>query len=131
MVAHDPGSDPADRTFARWFDGVEKIVFSSTLTVANWSNAHIVNDHPANVVRALRRQEGGDIVVLASQSIIRSLLDADEVNRLSVNLAPEIVGAGTRLFTDGLPASSWTLASHSASDSGALSIFYDRKRSER
>src|ERR1039457_6817302 len=54
------------------------------------------------VVRNLRRHGSGDIVVLASQSIIRALLAADEVDRLSLNLAPEIVGAGARLFPDGL-----------------------------
>jgi dihydrofolate reductase len=125
-VAQDPDADPADRTFARWLDEVEKIVFSSTLAAA-WTNARIVNDDPATVVRGLRRQDGGDIVVLASQSIIRCLLEADEVDRLSINLAPEIVGAGTHLFTDGLRPSSWSVAGHSTSDSGALWLLYDRK----
>src|SRR5579875_2341005 len=36
-VAQDPGSDSADRAFARWLDGVEKIVFSTTLTAATWA----------------------------------------------------------------------------------------------
>jgi dihydrofolate reductase len=128
QVVHDDSADPRDRAFARWLDGVEKIVFSTTATEASWTNARIVHDEPATVVRALRSQEGGDIVVLASQSIIRSLLSTDEVDLLSINLAPEIVGAGARLFEDGLPNSSWALADQMVSDTSAIWLYYVRRR---
>jgi dihydrofolate reductase len=87
-----------------------------------------VSGDPATVVRDLRGQDGGDIWVLASQSVIRQLLDAGEVDRLSINLAPELVGGGDRLFGDGLPASSWSLTDLTTSDSGAIWLIYDRKR---
>jgi dihydrofolate reductase len=128
-VARDEGAEPRDRTFAQWLDRVEKVVFSSTLREAAWGNSRLVNEEAAAVVRDLRQQEGGDIVVLASQSIIRALLQAGEVDRLSINLAPELVGAGARLLEDGLPASSWALAGVAPSDSGAVWLHYDRKRS--
>jgi dihydrofolate reductase len=129
-VAHDEQADPRDRNFAQWLDGVEKVVFSSSLHEASCPNTRVVNDDAADVVRNLRRQGGGDIVVLASQSIIRALLEADEVDRLSLNLAPEIVGGGTRLFADGLPTSSWSLDDAHTSDSGAIWLYYDRKRTD-
>jgi len=127
-VAQDEHAEPRDRAFAQWLDQVEKVVFSSTLHEAPWNNSRIVTDDPATVVRALRAQSGGDIVILASQSIIRALLEADEVDRLSVNLAPELVGGGARLFQDGLPASSWTLSDSMISASGAIWLYYNRKR---
>ena len=97
---------------------------------SSWSNSRLVNDEATAVVRALRQQDGGDIVILASQSIIQALLEADEVDRLSINLAPVIVGAGTRLFQDGMPTSSWVLTDHVPSTSGAVWLYYDRQRSE-
>jgi len=127
-VAQDANADPRDRAFAQWLDRVEKVALSSTLKAAVWNNSRLVSDDPVTVVRALRVQNGGDIVVLASQSIIRALLEADEVDRLSINLAPELVGAGTRLFQDGLPASSWALTDIMTSASGAVWLYYDRKR---
>ncbi len=63
------------------------------------------NADPAQVVRELREQEGGDIIVLASSSVIRSLMRADELDRLSFTLCPEIVGGGARLLEEGLPPS--------------------------
>jgi dihydrofolate reductase len=129
-VAKDEDAEPRDRTFAQWLDKVEKVVFSSTLEDAPWQNSRIVNDDAAKVVRELRQQEGGDIVVLASQSVIRALLAADEVDRFSINLAPELVGGGTRLFEDGMPASSWTLTDMATSESGAVWMYYDRIRKD-
>jgi dihydrofolate reductase len=129
-VGQDVQADPRDRNFAQWLDRVEKVVLSSTLQATSWSNSRLVNGDAAAVVHDLRQQDGGDIVVLASQSIILALLAADEVDRLSLNLAPEIVGAGRRLFPDGLPASTWSLHHIHPSDSGAIWAYYDRKRAE-
>lgn len=129
-VAEDESADPRDRAFAQWLNSVEKVVFSTTLTEAPWRNSRVVAADPAEVVRELRRQDGGDIVVLSSSSVIRALLEAGELDRLSITLAPELVGAGPRLFTDGLPAASWRLMSTSRTASGALCLLYDRVRDD-
>lgn len=76
----------------------------------------------------MRQQPGSDIVAQNSSSIIRALLDADEIDRLSITLCPELVGGGARLFDDGLPMTSWSLTDLSTSDSGALCLIYDRRR---
>lgn len=127
-VAKDDNADPRDRTFAQWLDSVEKVVFSSTLTEASWANSRITDADPAAVARQLRQQPGGDIIVLASSSVIKALLDAGELDRLSITLCPELVGGGARLFTDGLPATSWSLTDLSTTESGAICLFYDRTR---
>jgi dihydrofolate reductase len=126
-VAKDENADPRDRTFARWLDAVEKLVFSSTLPETEWSNSRVVAGEPAAVVQELRQEDGGDIVVLSSSSVIRSLLQAGELDRLSIMLCPEIVGGGARLFDDDLPSSGWTLAEATTHDTGAINLLYDRK----
>jgi dihydrofolate reductase len=131
MVANDESADPRDRAFSKWLSAVEKIVFSSTLKEATWQNSRIVDTDPAAVVKELRQQPGGDIIVLASGSVIKNLIQADELDRLSITLCPELVGGGTRLFEDGLPSSSWSLRKSVVSESGALSLLYDRIREEK
>lgn len=106
----------------------EKIVFSSTLQECAWENACIVNRDPAAVVQDLRQREGGDIIVLASSSIIKSLLQADLLDRLSITLCPEIAGSGARLLEDGIAPSSWSLQQSTMTESGALCLIYDRVR---
>lgn len=127
-VADNKEADPRDRAFSRWLNSVEKIVFSSTLKDATWENSRMLDADPASVVEDLRKQKGGDIIVLASSSIIKRLLEADSLDRLSITLCPEIAGGGARLFEDGLPASSWTLRQSNKAESGALCLLYDRAR---
>ena len=76
-------------------------------------------------VRQLRTEPGGDIIVMSSTSLIRALLAAGEIDRLTLNLAPTIVGGGVCLFDDDVPSSSWTLTSADRSDTGALYLTYD------
>ena len=127
-VADNPDADPRDRAFAQWLNAVDKVVFSTTLQEAGWPNSRIVADDPAAEVRRLRKQGGGDIIILASASIIRNLLAAGEVDRLSITLCPALAGGGARLFGDDLPGSAWSLAETTPTDSGAICLLYDRKR---
>ena len=127
-VAADEAADPADRAFSRWLNSVEKVVFSTTLASAEWDNARVTVDDPASTVKELRGQDGGDIVVLASASVIRALTEAGELDRLSVTLCPELVGGGASLFRDGPAGSSWSLVDSTPTESGALCLLYDRVR---
>lgn len=125
-VAKDDNADPRDRAFSQWQNDTEKIVFSSTLTEAPWENSRLADADPADVVKQLRGQPGGDIIVLASSSVIKALLAADELDRLSITLCPEVSGGGDRLFDDGLPTTSWSLTDLSTTESGAICLIYDR-----
>ena len=130
-VADDEGADPRDRAFAQWLNEAEKVVVSHTLTEVGWRNSRVLADDPAEIVRRLRKEEGGDIVVLASGSLIRGLLEAGELDRLSITLCPELVGAGARLFGDGPAGSSWSLARARPTGTGALCLLYELIRPGR
>lgn len=129
-VAADENADPRDRAFGQWLDDVEKVVFSSTLTEAPWQHSRIADADPVATVKHLHEQDGGDIVVLASGSVIKALLAADAVDRILITQCPEIAGGGARLFEDGLTASNWSLTDLSSTESGALYLIYDRVRGE-
>jgi dihydrofolate reductase len=124
-VAGDEDADPRDRLFARWLNEAEKLVLSGTPAEPGWRNTRVADDDPAEAVRRLRTEEGGDIVVLASHGIIRRLLEAGELDRLSITLCPELIGTGARLFGDGPAGSSWSLAEARPTGSGALCLRYD------
>jgi dihydrofolate reductase len=130
-VADDESADPRDRAYGAWMRDTEKVVLSTTLQEAPWSNTRIYAEPAAQVVERLRAQAGGDIVVFSSASVIKELLAADQVDRLSFTVFPEILGGGARLFEDGLPASTWTLAHATAGDHGVLSVAYERENSHR
>ena len=125
-VAVDETADPRDRNIARWLDDVEKVVFSTTMTDATWANSRIAERGPVEEVRQLRGTDGGYILVVNSVSIIRQLLAGEQVDRLLIDLVPEVAGGGATLFEDGLPPSSWSLTDAVTAADGALLLTYDR-----
>ena len=127
-VADDPTADPRDRAYARWLVDTEKVVFSTTMTTAPWPRTRLVSGSVADTVAALRTAGTGEILVNSSPSLIKPLLAADLVDRLYLMVLPTVVGAGQRLFEDGLPASTWTLTRLDAGDTGELALVYDRLR---
>jgi dihydrofolate reductase len=127
-VGQDDNADPRDRAYGQWIEKVEKIIFSTTQTETDWNNARIVNDDPVKIIKELRAQPGGDIVVNNSLSLIRALLAADELDRLIVTLCPELSGGGMRMFQDEFPATSWALNDVTPTDSGAVVLIYNRRR---
>ncbi|TDD13636.1 riboflavin biosynthesis protein RibD [Kribbella turkmenica] len=122
------GADSRDEAFAKWLVATDKVVLSSTLTEAPWERTTVVNKPTADVVDELKATEGGDIVVFSSASVIKALLAADKVDRLALMIFPIFLGAGPRLFEDGLPEARWRLTSQSSGEQGALALVYDRVR---
>ena len=123
-MAGDDDADPRDRAVARWLNQADKVVVSRTLTEASWPGSRVMADDPAEVVRRLRKEEGGDIVVLASASVIRGLLRPASSTG-SASPCARTGRAGARLFGDGQAGSSWALTEVTPTGSGALCLLYD------
>jgi dihydrofolate reductase len=125
-IVADETADPRDRNIARWLDDVEKVVFTTTMTDAPWTNSRVAKGGPVEEVEQLRSTDGGDILVVNSVSIIRQLLAGEQLDRLLIDLVPEVSGGGATLFEDGVPRSSWSLTDAVTADDGALLLTYDR-----
>ncbi|WP_162564377.1 MULTISPECIES: dihydrofolate reductase family protein [Microbacterium] len=127
MIGADPATHPKDKAFADWLTGVDKVVLSSTGT-SSWPDARVRAGDTAAIVRELRGEPGGDILILSSVSIMRALLAAGEIDVLSIVYVPEILSGGRRLWETDLPRSSWRLADSTVSSSGAIVARYERVR---
>ncbi len=127
--AKAPDSLARDRDFVTWLNTVEKIVFSRTLQAAAWSNARIAKQDLESEVLDAKRAPGRDILVLNSASIIQALLNADLVDELQISVMPAVLGTGLRLFSEGLPRSTWTLlGSTTTPTTGGVGLRYSRQR---
>ncbi|GAA4020324.1 dihydrofolate reductase family protein [Allokutzneria multivorans] len=122
------GVDARDEAYAKWLVATDKVVLSSTLGTAPWERTTVVDKPTAEVIADLRAQDGGDIVVFSSVSVIKALLAADEVDRLALMIFPIFLGGGPRMFDGTLPEGRWKLVSQSTSDNGAVALVYDRLR---
>ncbi|MBG0565797.1 dihydrofolate reductase family protein [Actinoplanes aureus] len=89
-----------DEPMAGPVNTIPKTVCSTTLTRAPWGEhapAAIVPDAVAHV-RSRRDSQKGDTIVWGSVRLMRSLLEAGEVDLLELFVAPVALGAGTPLL---------------------------------
>ena len=107
--------------FADQMNAIKKYVVSSTLTPADvtWENAELIAaDGALDAIRALRSQEGGDLSIMGSATLARSLLAADLVDELNLMIEPVSLGGGKRLFPDDGSARVFELVSTTLAGTG-------------
>ncbi len=96
-VARNQSESEAINEFARVFDALDKVVFSTTLPRVDGNHTRIVRTNLAEEVVALKQQPGKDICVgslsLASQLSARGL-----INEYRFVVHPVVAGKGPRLF---------------------------------
>ena len=103
-----------------------KHVASRTLDAVEWETARLVEGDVGDAVRALKAEDGGELQVHGSAGLVQTLLAEDLVDELRLVVAPAVLGAGKRLFGEGVHPGGWRLASSSATPSGVLLCTYTR-----
>ena len=79
-------------------------------------------------VNALRERDGGDVNVMGSAQLVRSLLEADLVDEMNLMIEPIVLGGGKTIFpTDGT-ARPFELVSSTPSTTGVQVSRYQRAR---
>jgi dihydrofolate reductase len=114
----DPNAEPLN-------DGL-KVVFSRTLTTADWANTTIASGDLAEEVNKLRQGGDGYIIVGGGISFWRALARLDLIDEYRMTMVPYVAGEGTRFFEDNTSIA-FDLASSTPYASG-LQLEYQRQR---
>jgi dihydrofolate reductase len=95
------GGDP---TFAR-MDELPKVVFSKSLEPPlTWTNTALVSEDVATAVPAMKNEPGDPLRVIGSLTLVRSLFQQGQVDRLRLMLFPQILGnSGQERILQDLP----------------------------
>ncbi len=83
-------------------NALPKVVFSSTLTELDWSNARVSGRQVQEEIPELKAQPGKDIVVFGGVSFARSLAAHGLIDEYRINVQPVALGDGLPLL-QGLP----------------------------
>ena len=87
------GGELADK-----LNSLPKYVVSSTLKDPAWNNSTVLRGDVVDEVSKLRHELDGEIVVLGSAQLARTLIEHDLVDELRLMIYPVVLGAGARLF---------------------------------
>jgi dihydrofolate reductase len=113
--------------FADQMNAIDKHVVTGTLSAADitWPNSHVIAPEGAmDTIAALRATAGGDLAVMGSPTLVRSLLAAGLVDELNLMIEPVLLGGGKRIFTDDGVARPLELVDVQAAPTGVLVCTY-------
>lgn len=117
-VSKDEGADEMNR--------ILKYVVSTTLQKADWNNSRLIKDDVVSEIRALKQQDGKDILVYGSANLIQTLIQHDLIDRYHLLVYPVVVGKGKRLFKEGTATTLRLVESRSLG--GVVAMVYEPER---
>jgi dihydrofolate reductase len=121
FAAFWPGQ--SDDGFANPINKMPKYVVSRSLQKVEWNNSHILRD-VAKDVAALKKSDGGDILVYGSATLVKDLIHHDLIDELRLMVFPLSIGGGLRIFDDNRELKKFKLKQSRAFDNGILILEY-------
>lgn len=89
------GTGPAAEVrFARVLESKPKYVVSRREPAAGWKTSRLGLDHAGSEIRALKRDTSGTLLLVASPSLARALLQAGLIDEYHLAIQPIVVGHG-------------------------------------
>jgi dihydrofolate reductase len=113
--------------FADRMNEIPKYVVSRSLTQDDlrWTNSTLLPaDDLAGEVGRLRERDGGDLQVMGSLTLARTLVGHDLVDEYRLMIEPILLGGGKRIFPDDGQARTLELVSSSTSGTGVHICVY-------
>lgn len=125
FAAHWPtAEDGDDAEIARQFNAATKYVATRSLTTLDWQYS-IALRNAVSAVTELKKQHGPDLLIQGSGTLIRDLLGAGLIDRLTLLVFPVMLGDGKRLFGPETGSSAMTLIRSRTSPSGVVISTYE------
>ena len=125
MFSHWP-KQTDDNPFTPLLNERQKYVASTTLgDPLEWQNSTLLDgDVPARVAE-LKQQPGGDIAILGSGELVRSLMPHELIDQFVLTIHPLVLGSGIRLFPDDGPYARLQLVHSEPTSTGVLIAVYE------
>jgi dihydrofolate reductase len=102
----------------------EKLVFSTTLTDADWSGTTVARGEAIEHVAELKAAPGKEVLVIGSAHLTADLARAGVLDELRIMIFPIVLGQGRSLFEDLRNRLSLTLLRVRQFDSGNVLLTY-------
>jgi dihydrofolate reductase len=130
MAAYWPTdqAEANDPAIASRMNTKPKLVFSTTLEHAAWSNTTIVVGDAVERIDAVTTAPGGDLLVIGSAHLTAGFVAAGVLDELRIMVAPVVIGQGRSLFEDLPDRVRLDLARVRQFDSGSVLLTYRPSR---
>jgi dihydrofolate reductase len=126
MKAHWPteAGRTTEPTVAAQMTRMPKFVFSRTMTSTDWANTTFLSGNPVTEMERLKAEDGPDLTILGSGSIVRQLAAAKLIDGYMLMLNPIVLGGGRTLFEGLADSQTFKLANAMPFKSGNVLLNY-------
>jgi dihydrofolate reductase len=90
----------SDDAYAKPMNEIPKVVFSKTLTRADWATTTIASGDLADEVAELKNEPGGDVIVYGGYTLAQALTRENLVDEYRLITRPVALGSGEPMFKD-------------------------------
>ena len=122
-VPDKPDVSEGEKAYALKLNAMRKLVFSTTLERAEWSNSQLFRQIDPEEISKFKEQEGKDILIYGSASIVQQFSKLGLIDEYQLLVHPVALGGGKPLFTDTVKLK---LASAKPFSSGVVLMTYQR-----
>jgi dihydrofolate reductase len=129
FAAYWPDKTNEDDPYADYINAAQKFVVSTTLKSVEWRNSTLITGNVAEELTKLKQQPGKDIAIIGSPTLMRSMLRDGLLDRLDLHVFPVVLGAGKRLFEEGIGELPLELVDSRVYKTGVVSLSYGPARS--
>ena len=125
---HRPGQrSPEMQAMAKFINDAVKIVFSRTLKDVKWKNSRLFKKFLPYEVEALKREQGADMMIFGSGSIVSQLAEHDLIDEYQFIVGPVILGDGRPLISGVSKKTPLKLTEAKTYKSGNVKLRYTRQ----
>jgi dihydrofolate reductase len=125
-VPDKPDSSEDEKSYARKLNSMRKIVFSKTLSAADWNNSTLLRDIDPAEVKQWKQADGKDIIIYGSASIVQHLTNLGLIDEYQLLVHPLVLGGGKSLFSSIGDKQRLKLVSARPFSSGVVLLTYQR-----
>jgi dihydrofolate reductase len=127
FAAHWPKAGDEEQVLAQPLNTKPKYVASRTLRAPlDWQNSTLLPGDPAAAVAELKAQDGGDLHVIGSTELVRTLIEHDLVDGYRLMIDPVILGGGKRIVPNRGVLRPLQLVDSQVAGTGAILATYAR-----
>lgn len=109
---------------AEFMNSVPKVVFSRSLTSADWNNTRLAGQDIVREVAKLKQDTSGEIFIYGSADFAGTLIAHDLVDEYRIGISPVMLGAGSPFFKGHPGRRSLTLVETRSLRSGHVIVHY-------
>ena len=127
-AGEQPNASKHDKEHSAWYNKVQKVVLSTTISEEGLDNTTVIGDHLRENITKIKQQEGKNILIFGSPTASHSLLSQGLIDEFWLFVNPIILGYGIPLYKAETETTKLKLIESKMFSCGVIALRYETMR---